>query len=318
MFKPIPPDNKEDNDIWQMSKLAVYLSQVIDELEEHKSNLDSKYGSYALEDLCNYYQQLTEDFDNHLKYESDPFYRIIQRGQKSSRLAKQIGEASLAVAVQFEKYANGERKYSRATIRRLLSSVIISIRSLYDYCIQAGGVPLPTPPIHTPWRDTRRAEKMEVNMLDPTTLPVLLKTLDFLFGEGSKILQERREHRQTSQERDSPKDDKGASPPKGGEDMDKAIQSKESALKQKIAESAWRSSEAKVNHLLSQLETHTRNYYLAKEQYAKYGSALVPPIIVHNLAEAEDGMIIAMQDLRNILSNIYGKKVVISSIEKGE
>ena len=32
-------------------------------------------------------------------------------------------------------------------------------------------------------------------MIDPTGLPILLKTLDFLFGEAQKILQERRERR---------------------------------------------------------------------------------------------------------------------------
>jgi hypothetical protein len=69
---------------------------------------------------------------------------------------------------------------------------------------------------------------------------------------------------------------------------------------------------------LSLLETYTRNYYLAKEQYAKHGSALVPPIIVHNLAEAEDGVATTIQELESVLTTMYGKKVVASEIETVE
>lgn len=47
----------------------------------------------------------------------------------------------------------------------------------------------------------------EHDMIDPTTIPILLKTLDFLFGEGSKILEERRERRKSQQE-EKPKTEK--------------------------------------------------------------------------------------------------------------
>ncbi|MFH1184422.1 MAG: hypothetical protein V1755_05200 [Chloroflexota bacterium] len=120
-------------------------------------------------------------------------------------------------------------------------------------------------------RDTPAKEK--ATMLDPTTVPILLKTLDFLFGEGSKILQERRERRKASQEGSKLKTTDTVAT--GKLDLAEAIQSKEAALSQRVTPTAWATSEAKAKHLLNLLDTHTRNYYLAKEQYAKYGSALV-------------------------------------------
>ena len=35
-------------------------------------------------------------------------------------------------------------------------------------------------------------------MIDPTQLPILLKAIDFIFEEGRKILEERRERRKLS------------------------------------------------------------------------------------------------------------------------
>ncbi len=35
-------------------------------------------------------------------------------------------------------------------------------------------------------------------MIDPTQLPILLKAIDFVFDEGRKILEERRERRKNS------------------------------------------------------------------------------------------------------------------------
>jgi len=60
------------------------------------------------------------------------------------------------------------------------------------------------------------------------------------------------------------------------------------------------------------LETYSRNYYLAKEQYAKWGSALVPPIIVSNMNEAENSMLETIKRLEIILSKVYKKDIIPS------
>lgn len=149
-------------------------------------------------------------------------------------------------------------------------------------------------------------------MIDPITAPILLKTLDWLFGEGSKILQERRK---ASQE--TGKEISGtATPPAVPANAGDAIQSKEVALRTPIVEAVWLDSEENIKHLLSLLEIHTRNYYLAKEQYAKWGSALVPPIVTHNLTEAENEIATTTKELQTVLSTVYGKKIAAPEVEQ--
>lgn len=145
-------------------------------------------------------------------------------------------------------------------------------------------------------------------MIEVFSIPVLLKATNFLFDEASKILQERRERRQAEQGATKSVTDVSSS--QVNETNDDAIKTIDVALKQKIDKNVWLNSEAEIEHLLSLLEVHTRNYYLAKEQYAKWGSALVPPIIVNNLAEAEDEVAETTSKLQATLSKVYGKQVV--------
>ncbi|HQU35030.1 MAG TPA: hypothetical protein PLR65_00435, partial [Anaerolineales bacterium] len=58
-------------------------------------------------------------------------------------------------------------------------------------------------------------------------------------------------------------------------------------------------------------QTYSQNYQIAKEQYAKWGSALVPPIVVHNMTEAEDAMIETIKQLEAALSKLYNKDIRI-------
>jgi hypothetical protein len=149
--------------------------------------------------------------------------------------------------------------------------------------------------------------------MDPVVAPILLKTIDWLFGEGSKILQERRERRKSSQEQDSSRP-QTIPPVSSTPRTNDVINSKESALETPILPSVWVNSEPQIRHLLSLLEIQTRNYRLAKEQYAKWGSALVPPIITHNLNEAEDQIATIMKQLQIALNAVYGKKVNIPEL----
>jgi hypothetical protein len=64
-----------------------------------------------------------------------------------------------------------------------------------------------------------------------------------------------------------------------------------------------------VQHLVKLLETYSRNYHLASEQYAKWGSALVPPIIVHNMNEAENAVAETLKRLEAVLSKVYKKDI---------
>ncbi|MGE5463712.1 MAG: hypothetical protein ACM3PS_10170 [Syntrophothermus sp.] len=145
-------------------------------------------------------------------------------------------------------------------------------------------------------------------MIDPTQLPILLKAIDFVFEEGRKILEERRERRKL-QDR-SVKDEETDSPQRTSAlDKEKAIEVKQDLLTSKIEDILWQNHEQEIQHLVRLLETYSRNYYLAKEQYAKWGDALVPAIIVNNLRDAENSMVETLKRLENVLSKIYQKEI---------
>ena len=143
-------------------------------------------------------------------------------------------------------------------------------------------------------------------MLETIQIPILLKAIDFVFEEGRKILEERRERR---------KKDAEAQPATSALDVEveelpppqKIQEVKQSLVTAKIDEGIWQNHEAEVQHLVRLLEIYSRNYHLAKEQYAKWGSALVPPIIVNNMVEAENAALDTTRKLEALLGKLYDK-----------
>ena len=145
-------------------------------------------------------------------------------------------------------------------------------------------------------------------MIDPTQLPILLKAIDFVFDEGRKILEERRERRKNGDSIQTGENQEPAREIAPAEIQEKN-ESKQDLLASKIDEILWQNHELEVKHLVKLLETYSRNYHIASEQYAKWGSALVPPIIVHNMTEAENSMIDTIQRLETVLSKVYKKDI---------
>jgi hypothetical protein len=151
-------------------------------------------------------------------------------------------------------------------------------------------------------------------MIDPIQIPILLKALDFVFEEGHKILSERRERREQqkmeipTQNSDQPEPVTGMSPP----DLQEKAEIKQDLISTKIDEILWKNHELEVQHLVRLLETYSRNYHLASEQYAKWGSALVPPIIVHNMNEAENSVAETLKKLETVLSKVYKKDIKLN------
>jgi len=147
-------------------------------------------------------------------------------------------------------------------------------------------------------------------MLDPNQLPILLKAIDCVFDDGRKILEERRERRkvndaaQNSEDQESVKEIPAPAP-----EPEKEEETKQDLLSSKIDEILWQSHELDVKHLVKLLETYSGNYRLAREQYAKWGSELVPSIIVHRMTDAENSMLDTIKQLEIILSNVYKKDI---------
>ena len=145
-------------------------------------------------------------------------------------------------------------------------------------------------------------------MLDPIQIPILLKAIDFVFDEGRKILEERRERRKMSTPAQSSETPEPAAEVTPAEVQERS-EIKQDLLTSKIDELLWKSHEQEVQHLVRLLETYSRNYHLASEQYAKWGDALVPPIIVHNMTAAENSMAETLKKLEAVLSKVYKKDI---------
>jgi len=145
-------------------------------------------------------------------------------------------------------------------------------------------------------------------MLDTIQIPILLKAIDFVFDEGRKLLEERRERRKTealAQNNAVPDPEPEITPA----EVQKRDEIKQDLLKSRVDEILWQNHELEAKHLVKLLETYSRNYHLASEQYAKWGSALVPPIILHNMNEAENSMMETIKKLEEVLSKVYEKDI---------
>lgn len=146
-------------------------------------------------------------------------------------------------------------------------------------------------------------------MLDPVQIPILLKAIDFVFDEGRKILEERRERRRKMNDAPAQSEDQAPEAESAIPKPERAREVKQGLLASKIDDILWRDHEAEVQHLVRLLETYSRNYHLAKEQYAKWGSALVPPIIMNNMTEAEKSILETLQRLEDVLSKVYERDI---------
>jgi hypothetical protein len=151
-------------------------------------------------------------------------------------------------------------------------------------------------------------------MLDPNQLPILLKAIDFVFDEGRKILDERRERRKMNNNaQNSEVQEPAVEPvkeiPAPVPEPEKEVETKQDLLSSRIDEILWQSHELDIKQRVKLLETYSGNYRLAKEQYAKWGSELVPSIVVHRMTDAENSMIDTIKQLEVILSKVYKKDI---------
>ncbi len=145
-------------------------------------------------------------------------------------------------------------------------------------------------------------------MIDPIQLPILMKAIDFVFDEGRKILEERRDRRKLSDSSSKSEAQESAKEPALPE-PEKATEIKQNLLTSKIDEILWQNHEREIESLVTQLGKHTQSYYILKEQYATWGSALVPPVIMLQMEEKENSIIETRKRLEIVLSKVYKKDI---------
>lgn len=133
-------------------------------------------------------------------------------------------------------------------------------------------------------------------MIEAATVPALKKAVDFLFGDGRRIIQEAREHEPSEEQR--------------------AQVVRDELLRRRISEEAWSAHGSQVMHLQSLADIHTRNYRLAKKKLAMTGPVHAPPIALHELDAATNGVLQATTQLQATLGEVFGNTVVIPGLEE--
>ena len=159
-----------------------------------------------------------------------------------------------------------------------------------------------------PYAILNAPHKIGETMIEAIQIPILLKAIDFVFDEGRKILEERRERRKASETAPDGKNQEPAeetAPP----EAQQQTEVKQELITSKIDELLWQKHEEEVNHLVKLLDKHTKNYYILKEQAAQWGSALVPPVIMLQIEDKENSIVETRQQLENVLSKVYKRDI---------
>jgi len=145
------------------------------------------------------------------------------------------------------------------------------------------------------------------SMIDPIQLPILMKAIDFVFDEGRKILEERRERRKS--EDSAPEIQEQVTTKEIAHPVQESKETKQDLLSAKIEENLWHDNQKEIEHLVRLLEKHSGNYYTLKEQFAEFGSIMVPPHIVSQMKEKENLILETNRQLETALSRVYKKDI---------
>jgi hypothetical protein len=162
--------------------------------------------------------------------------------------------------------------------------------------------------------------------VEAAAVAILTKAIDFLFEQGAEILRFRRErNRADSAPPATPEPEPPAMPPPladagtapSPEEAGGAVATREELMRREIDHAMLERNEAEIRHLLTLQEIHTRNYRLAREQYAQWTGTLVPPIIVNNLENEEQALADVMNELRTKVGEVYRTRIEIPDLDEG-
>jgi hypothetical protein len=157
-------------------------------------------------------------------------------------------------------------------------------------------------------------------MIETLAVPLVVKAIEFLFDESKKVLEERRTRRDA---------ELNASINSGKQDVEKpvvdapsnsqapveAIHTKESALDTRIDEIRLKSLEKDIAHLLELSEIYKDNLYQARGKFARFGRDYAPPHLLYEMKEAEDGFVESSKKLNTLLSQLYGKEIIVPGLD---
>ncbi len=130
--------------------------------------------------------------------------------------------------------------------------------------------------------------------LDPIAVPIVMKAVDFLFGEAKKILEERRQARQ--------KPDRPVAPPP---DIPLLEQDKETVLKRQVSKELVKREEQAIQGILDEAAVYQQNLQRLQKRVALEGGIDYAPIgVVNQLHAQEDALLEASQRLAVVIERV--------------
>ncbi len=149
-------------------------------------------------------------------------------------------------------------------------------------------------------------------MTETWQIPILTEAVRFLFDVGRFALNEiksqraqRKTHPSSSEVANA--DHKTAASVSDAQAL--VISSEEEALKTQVEESRVKQKETEIQHFLKLVEIYNTNYHLAQEKYARWGNTLVPPVIIHELEDAEEHLLETIEKLKIATETVLGKRI---------
>lgn len=134
--------------------------------------------------------------------------------------------------------------------------------------------------------------------LDPLSLSVILKAVDFLVGQAEKFMQEYRQNNL---------------PDLGSQHLDSLPHAEENEMLESFNKEI---SIKEIQHCLDQIRVYTNNVHVFEKQVAIHGGEVLAPPELINKANASKGELAQqMKTLKTLLESATNKKITISGFE---
>jgi hypothetical protein len=137
-------------------------------------------------------------------------------------------------------------------------------------------------------------------MLDPLSITLISKALDFLLDEAHNLINEKRKQKESSK----------AIP----EDLTKTKEYKDALLKKGVKEQLFEDSKTQLEHLIRKAQIHQKSYHLLSEQSAQFG-LYVPPHIANSRDDEKRKLVGTLIQIKEIVENILGEEINIQGID---
>jgi transposase len=130
--------------------------------------------------------------------------------------------------------------------------------------------------------------------IEVVAVPILMKAVDFLFGEAKKILEERRAARQKDKQ-------SVAAPP----DIPLLNESKEIVVRRKVSEELVKRQEQALQGLLDEIAIYQQNLQRLQKRVALEGGMDFAPVsVVNQLRAQQDAILDKSQQLAAIVDSL--------------